>query len=121
MTQDFTDPKGHSWDDGVVTLEPTESAVGQLLFTCGSCGETRDEEIPMKEPAPTDPPQPTEPKTTEPAPTKPEPTAPSTRPTEPPVENNQDQGGNSGLLMIAPAALICIGGAVMLAVQKKRK
>lgn len=35
----------HSWDEGVVTLEPTETAEGVKTYTCGDCGETKTEAI----------------------------------------------------------------------------
>ena len=37
---------GHTWNDGVVTREPTEEETGLRLFTCTVCGETRTETIP---------------------------------------------------------------------------
>ena len=37
---------GHSWDDGVVTQQPTGTAEGVKAFTCTVCGETRTESIP---------------------------------------------------------------------------
>ena len=37
---------GHTWDDGVVTTEPTYSKDGVKTFTCLRCGETRTETIP---------------------------------------------------------------------------
>ena len=37
---------GHAWDDGTVTLEPTETEPGVKTFTCTRCGETRTEVIP---------------------------------------------------------------------------
>lgn len=40
---------GHSWDDGVVTLEPTTTAEGLKTFTCATCGEIRTEAIPVLE------------------------------------------------------------------------
>ena len=36
---------GHAWDEGVVTLEPTYDAEGEMTFTCTRCGETRVEPI----------------------------------------------------------------------------
>ena len=36
----------HVWDDGVVTLEPTETEEGIKLFTCTVCGATYEEAIP---------------------------------------------------------------------------
>jgi GH25 family lysozyme M1 (1,4-beta-N-acetylmuramidase)/endonuclease I len=41
-----TAPLGHDWDEGVVTLEPTDDEDGQRLFTCQRCGATRTEIIP---------------------------------------------------------------------------
>ena len=35
----------HSWDDGVVTTQPTCSASGVKTFTCGNCGETKTETV----------------------------------------------------------------------------
>ena len=40
-------PFGHNWDEGVVTKEPTDTEPGVRTFTCGRCGETRTEEIPV--------------------------------------------------------------------------
>ena len=37
---------GHSWDQGVVTTEPTEEAEGVKTYTCSACGETKTESIP---------------------------------------------------------------------------
>ena len=38
-TSDYVAPIGHSFDDGVVTKEPTCTAEGEMLYTC-ACGET---------------------------------------------------------------------------------
>ena len=35
----------HTWDDGVVALEPTVEAEGSRLYTCSVCGATRSEAI----------------------------------------------------------------------------
>lgn len=37
---------GHSWNDGIVTVEPTEDTEGVRTYTCTVCGETRTENIP---------------------------------------------------------------------------
>ena len=37
----------HSFDSGVVTVEPTQTTVGTKLFTCTICGFTKTEEIAM--------------------------------------------------------------------------
>ena len=36
----------HTWDNGTVTTEPTETAPGVRTYTCTVCGETRTETIP---------------------------------------------------------------------------
>ena len=36
----------HTWDDGVVTVEPTVKADGEKLYTCTVCSATRTESIP---------------------------------------------------------------------------
>lgn len=35
----------HSWDDGVVTIQPTETTEGERTYTCTGCGETKTETI----------------------------------------------------------------------------
>lgn len=40
------DTHTHSWNDGVVTVEPTEDAEGVKTYTCTVCGETRTETVP---------------------------------------------------------------------------
>ena len=71
---------GHGWGEGVVTIDPSVTAPGEMTYTCQDCGKTRTEPLPQLEPAPTEP-IPTEPAPTEPAPTEPNPTEPA--PTEP--------------------------------------
>ena len=38
---------GHAWDSGRVTKQPTESEEGVKTFTCGRCGKTRTEVLPV--------------------------------------------------------------------------
>ena len=40
---------GHAWDDGRVTVQPTEQSTGTMLYTCWFCGETKTETIPALE------------------------------------------------------------------------
>ncbi len=35
----------HEWDEGVITVEPTCSTVGEITYTCALCGETKTEEL----------------------------------------------------------------------------
>ena len=39
-------PSGHSWDSGVVTKQPTETATGTKTFTCSVCGTQKTETLP---------------------------------------------------------------------------
>ena len=45
-TFDFTPKKGHTWDNGVVTTEPTAEKEGVKTYTCTVCNETKTETIP---------------------------------------------------------------------------
>lgn len=38
---------GHTWDNGVITKEATETEEGIKIYTCKRCGETKTESIPM--------------------------------------------------------------------------
>lgn len=38
---------GHTWDDGEITKEPTQTATGIKTYTCKICHKTRTETIPM--------------------------------------------------------------------------
>ena len=40
---------GHDWDEGVVTIEPTEEHIGERLYTCRRCAQTRTDIIPELE------------------------------------------------------------------------
>ncbi len=39
---------GHTWDNGVITKEATETEEGVKTYTCKTCGETKTEAIPAK-------------------------------------------------------------------------
>lgn len=39
--------KGHSYDAGTVTIEPTETETGLKVYTCTECGATREEILPV--------------------------------------------------------------------------
>ena len=47
------DPKGHTWDAGIVTKEATETEEGEKTYTCTVCDKTKKEAIPKKEAEPT--------------------------------------------------------------------
>jgi uncharacterized repeat protein (TIGR02543 family) len=42
---DYTDPTGHDWDEGEVTIEPTTKTEGVKIFTCLVCEATKTETI----------------------------------------------------------------------------
>ncbi len=48
----YVDALGHDWNNGVITVEPTVSSKGEMLYTCEMCGEERKEDIPQLEQAP---------------------------------------------------------------------
>ena len=41
-----TEKTPHTYDNGAVTKEPTETAMGRITYTCTGCGETRTETTP---------------------------------------------------------------------------
>ena len=45
-TKEIPATGAHSWDNGTVTTEPTETTPGVRTFTCAVCGQTRTEAIP---------------------------------------------------------------------------
>ena len=45
-TKEIPATGAHTWDNGTVTTEPTETAPGVRTFTCAVCGQTRTEAIP---------------------------------------------------------------------------
>ena len=49
----YTDIIEHSWDEGVITKQPSYTATGIKLFTCTECGATKEETVP-KHNTPTD-------------------------------------------------------------------
>ncbi len=61
----------HTWNDGVITAAPTQTATGMKTFTCTDCGETKAETLSMLPETTT--PEATAPETT----TTPEATAPA--------------------------------------------
>ena len=45
-TKEIPATGAHTWDNGTVTTEPTETTPGVRTFTCAVCGQTRTETIP---------------------------------------------------------------------------
>ena len=45
-TKEIPATGAHTWDNGTVTTEPTETTPGVRTFTCDVCGQTRTETIP---------------------------------------------------------------------------
>ena len=100
---------GHTWDEGKVTVEPTETAVGVRTFTCTKCGATRTEPIPKKEKAtPTPAPAPTPSPSPAPAPTPaPKPTPSADLPIP--------------LIVAGAAGLVALGGAGAYLIMRSRE
>ena len=42
---EVSDKSPHTWDGGVVTVNPTEETVGEKTYTCTVCGYSRSEEV----------------------------------------------------------------------------
>ncbi len=42
---DLDDSEKHAWDDGVVTVQPTETQTGLRVYTCTVCSATKNESI----------------------------------------------------------------------------
>lgn len=40
--------EGHAWDEGVLTVLPSQTAPGERSYTCTRCGATRTEEVPFR-------------------------------------------------------------------------
>ncbi len=45
-TAEHTPATDHSWDEGIVTIEPTKEAEGEKTYTCAACGGTKTEVLP---------------------------------------------------------------------------
>ncbi len=41
--------ENHTWDNGVVTLDPTQTATGIMTYTCTACSAVKNEVIPIPE------------------------------------------------------------------------
>lgn len=48
LSDDMIIDKHTTWDDGVITVEPTTNSTGKIVYTCmGGCGRTKIEVLPM--------------------------------------------------------------------------
>ncbi|RZS94435.1 family 43 glycosylhydrolase [Cuneatibacter caecimuris] len=106
VKQEVIPAKGHSWDEGKVTIPPTEDKEGEKTYTCTVCYETKTEVIDKLIPEPS----------TEPSETENESTEPSTDPVNPPTGD-----GNQPALWIVLAALAMAMTALAAAGFKRRK
>ena len=43
--EEISEMATHAWDNGVITVNPTEDAVGEKTYTCTVCGYSRTEEV----------------------------------------------------------------------------
>ena len=96
--EELATPRGHKWDNGVVTTEPTDETDGVRTYTCSRCRETRTEAIArLATPLPeiTSTPQPTYPSET------PYPAEPSEVP-QPTASSDVPQPGDGVKASVAP-------------------
>ncbi|MCM1417911.1 MAG: hypothetical protein NC084_04325 [Bacteroides sp.] len=49
-TEEVSDKAAHTWNDGVISIFPTETEKGIKLYTCTTCHKTRSEELPTVAP-----------------------------------------------------------------------
>ena len=47
--QEIIPANGHSWNNGVITKQPTYTEKGEITYTCTICGDTYTEDIPQLE------------------------------------------------------------------------
>ena len=47
VPQQVIQPKGHKWDNGEVTIQPSCSTSGEKVYHCKNCGQTKSETIPI--------------------------------------------------------------------------
>jgi len=47
VAQEKVDMADHKWDEGKVTTEPTTTTEGVKTYTCGTCGGTKTESVPV--------------------------------------------------------------------------
>lgn len=47
VPQQVIQPKGHKWDNGEVTIQPSCSTSGEKVYHCKNCGQTKLETIPI--------------------------------------------------------------------------
>lgn len=45
---EISDKAAHTWDDGSITVEPTEEVNGVKIYACTICGQTKTESVPYE-------------------------------------------------------------------------
>lgn len=101
---------GHSYGQWVQVKAPTYDEPGLEEQECDNCGIKGQRLLSKLEPPPTLP-----------APTDPEATIPAPEPTQPPVEQTEDNRHNWDGVLILPIIAVCVGGAAIILIQKKRE
>ncbi len=48
VPQQVIQPKGHEWDEGEISKQPTCTTTGEKIYHCKNCGQTKSETIPIR-------------------------------------------------------------------------
>lgn len=92
----------HTWDDGVVIIEPTQTQEGSIRYICVDCDMVRTEILPTTGTEPTDPTEQTQGLTT---------------PSTPGQIGPNDEGGFPWWILIAVAILLLVLGIVLFVIE----
>jgi len=95
--QSHTETQAHTWDEGTVILQPTETEEGTKKFLCTVCQEEKTEAVPVI--VPTEPTEPSEPK----------------EPTEPSVPGESE--GFPWWIVGVAAGVLLVVGIVLLVIE----
>ncbi|MBQ8830146.1 MAG: LPXTG cell wall anchor domain-containing protein, partial [Oscillospiraceae bacterium] len=94
---------GHTWDEGVVTTEPTTDAEGEKIYTCSVCDETKVEPVDKLTP-----------------PAEDEGDEGTTTPPAGGESATPDTGDNSRIFGCVVALAICLIGIAILSIRKRQ-